>query len=136
MENKIKHLEMIEKVIERMASNSFILKGWTVTLVTLVFTLMSNSGKRELLFVAVIPDLVFFFLDGYFLQLERKYRQLYETVREKEEEKVDFSMKTADAVYRGDDAKKICYFNCLRSFSIWPLYTLVLLLTLLAYYLC
>ena len=75
MENKIKHLEMIEKVIERMASNSFILKGWTVTLVTLVFTLMSKEGERKLLLVAAVPDLVFFFLDGYFLQLERKYRQ-------------------------------------------------------------
>lgn len=28
MEAKIKHLEFIENVIERMARNSFMLKGW------------------------------------------------------------------------------------------------------------
>jgi len=31
MENKIKHLEMLQNVIARMASNSFIIKGWSVT---------------------------------------------------------------------------------------------------------
>ena len=34
MENKIKYLEMIQSVINRMANNSFCLKGWTVTLVS------------------------------------------------------------------------------------------------------
>lgn len=34
MENKIKHPEMIESIIERMGSNSFQLKGWAVTLVS------------------------------------------------------------------------------------------------------
>lgn len=33
MEEKMRHLEMIQNVISRMASNSFLLKGWTVTLV-------------------------------------------------------------------------------------------------------
>ena len=31
MDNKIKHLEMIEAIIERMANNSFLLKGWAIT---------------------------------------------------------------------------------------------------------
>jgi len=33
MEAKLKHLEMIQDVIKRMASNSFLLKGWSLTLV-------------------------------------------------------------------------------------------------------
>lgn len=36
MENKIKHLEMIEHIIERMAKNSFQLKTWTMTLVAAI----------------------------------------------------------------------------------------------------
>ena len=32
MEQKIKHLEFIQTTINRMAGNSFLLKGWTVTL--------------------------------------------------------------------------------------------------------
>ena len=35
MEKKIKHLEMIQGVINRMAGNSFALKGWSVTLIAL-----------------------------------------------------------------------------------------------------
>ena len=33
MESKIAHLEMVQAVITRMAGNSFLIKGWSVTLV-------------------------------------------------------------------------------------------------------
>ena len=33
MDKKLKHLELVQSVINRMASNSFMLKGWAVTLV-------------------------------------------------------------------------------------------------------
>ena len=37
MDRKMKHLEMIQGVISRMANNSFMLKGWAVTLVAGIF---------------------------------------------------------------------------------------------------
>ena len=37
MDKKLKHLEMVQGVINRMASNSFMLKGWAVTLVAGIF---------------------------------------------------------------------------------------------------
>ena len=39
MENKVAHLEMIQRVIARMASNSFLIKRWSVTLVVALFAL-------------------------------------------------------------------------------------------------
>ncbi len=39
MEAKLKHLEMIQGVVNRMASNSFQLKGWSVVLVSALFAL-------------------------------------------------------------------------------------------------
>ena len=33
MESKLKHLEMIQAVINRMASNSFVFKGWSVSII-------------------------------------------------------------------------------------------------------
>jgi len=42
--NVIKHLEMLQVVISRMAANSFILKGWTVTLVAGNFVLSSTDS--------------------------------------------------------------------------------------------
>ena len=46
MENKIKHLEMIEHIIERMAKNSFQLKTWTMTLVAAIFALSSKDANK------------------------------------------------------------------------------------------
>ena len=37
MESKLKHLELIQGVINRLGSDSFRMKGWTVVLVAAVF---------------------------------------------------------------------------------------------------
>lgn len=46
--------------------------------------------------LAYIPAVIFWGLDGYFLSLERIYRQHYERVRLKESDQIDFSMDTSD----------------------------------------
>ena len=38
-EKKIKHIEMIENIIERMVKKAFQLKGWAMTLIALVGTI-------------------------------------------------------------------------------------------------
>ena len=39
LEDKYKHLEMIQNIIQRMATNSFMLKGWAVTLIVAILGL-------------------------------------------------------------------------------------------------
>lgn len=73
----LKEIDIIQDIIKRMASNSFMLKGWTVTLV--VATLLLKGTKYQVL-IAFIPLLVFWSLDAYFLWQERMYRKLYEWV--------------------------------------------------------
>ena len=92
MENKIKHLELIQGVINRFSTNSFLLKGWSVVLVSALFALSANDSNICFIFLAYIPVIVFWGLDGYFLSMERLYRKLYEMVRLKDESDVDFSM--------------------------------------------
>lgn len=55
MEKKLKHLEMIQAVINRMANNSFMLKGWTVTLVAGIFALASKDADKMYFLIAYIP---------------------------------------------------------------------------------
>lgn len=43
MENKQKHLEFIQMAINRMASNLFLLKGWTVALIAALFALAAKD---------------------------------------------------------------------------------------------
>ncbi|MBT9130681.1 MAG: hypothetical protein DDT42_00539 [candidate division WS2 bacterium] len=78
-EYMLKEIDIVQDIIKRMAFNSFMIKGWAITLV--VVTLLLKGTKLQVL-IAFIPLLVFWFLDAYFLQLERKYRKLYEWVIE------------------------------------------------------
>lgn len=95
MENKLKHLEMLQAVISRMAKCSFYLKGWNVVLVSAIFALASGESKSQLVYLAYLPAFVFWLLDGFFLRQERLFRALYDKVRVMAEDDIDFSMNTA-----------------------------------------
>ena len=122
MENKIKHLEMIQSIITRMAQNSFMIKGWSLTLVVAMFAFVP---KTACLFipVAIIPILIFACLDAYYLQLERRYKKLYDIVREKEESDVDFNLTIIGQCK--EEGNKYCV--CLFSRSILLFYSPVLI---------
>lgn len=75
----IEELKIIQDIIKRMALNSFMIKGWAITLV--VVTLLLKGSKYQIL-IAFIPLIVFWFLDAYFLWQERMYRELYKWVIE------------------------------------------------------
>lgn len=93
MESKIKHLELIQAIISRMANNSFLLKGWAITLFVAIFALAWDQESVWHFCLTYIPILSFWFLDAYYLQQERLYRQLYDEVRLLDSESIDFSMK-------------------------------------------
>lgn len=94
MSSKITHMEMIQGIINRMASNSFVLKGWAVTLVAGIFALASKEADKRYFVIAYVPIIVFWFLDAYYLLQERLYRSLYNKVRLMKEDDIDFDMNT------------------------------------------
>lgn len=94
MEDKRKHLELIQAVIARMAGNSFLLKGWAVTLVSALFALAAKDTAKSYVLLTYIPAIMFWILDGYFLRQERLYRKLYDGVRLRADETADYSMDT------------------------------------------
>ncbi len=73
----LKEIDLIQDIIKRMAFNSFMIKGWAITLVVISLLL---KGAEYQVWIAFIPLLVFWFLDAYFLWQERMYRKLYEWV--------------------------------------------------------
>jgi len=96
VDRKLKHLEFIQGVINRLSTNSFLLKGWSVILISALFALSANNSNVRFIMLAYIPAIVFWGLDGYFLSLERIYREHYERVRTKDPKDIDFSMDTSD----------------------------------------
>jgi len=70
----IEEIKVIQDVIKRMASNSFSVKTWTITLIvaTLLF-----KGSNNHIFIAFIPLIAFWFLDSYYLKQERLFREVH-----------------------------------------------------------
>jgi hypothetical protein len=96
MDSKIKHLEMLQAVINRMASNSFVFKGWAVTIITGISAFAAQGSNNKLLLVAFFATLLFWAVDAYYLSLERCYRALYTVVANKDIKKIDFNMSLKD----------------------------------------
>ncbi len=69
-----KEIDLVQGVINRMGNNSFLVKGWAITLVVASF-LLSNVSYYH--FIAFLPWLVFWYMDAFFLQTEKLYRTLY-----------------------------------------------------------
>lgn len=88
------HLAMIQGIVNRLAQSSFLLKGWSVVLVSALLALAANSDEGLVLYIALLPALAFWGLDGYFLWQERLFRALYDHVRTLEEADLDYGMDT------------------------------------------
>ncbi len=97
LENKRSHLAMIQGVVNRLSQNSFLLKGWTVVLISALFALAAKESNPLFVYLAYFPAAAFWILDGYFLWQERLYRNLYDFVRVLEEDKINFSMDVENA---------------------------------------
>lgn len=130
MENKLKHLEFIQGVVNRLASASFRMKGWSVVLVSALLVLSARAPSFEPGLVSLVPVLVFWGLDGYFLSQERLYRDLYDVVRQRAEKDIDFSMDVATLragrLWSGD------WCSAVRSRTLWPFYGMLALLAVLS----
>jgi hypothetical protein len=92
MEMKLKHLEFIQAVISRMAQNSFLFKGWAITVAAGLSAYGAVHNKHALLGAALASTVLFWGLDGFYLWLERAFIDLYSSVAEKQESEIDFSM--------------------------------------------
>ena len=127
IESKLKHLELIQGVINRMAANSFRLKEWSVVLVSAILFLAAREDGGEVALIGLVPVLVFWGLDAYFLRQERLYRALYDHARMLEPHKIDFSMNTNTFM-----GKKLTWPSSLFSTTLLTFYLAVAVAVVLA----
>lgn len=116
-DGKTEYLQMIQEPICRMSTISAIFKGFAATIVAGIATLTYTDVNTLVLFLSFIPVLSFAMLDIYYLQLEKKYRFLYEQVR-KDAHDVDFSMD----IQCDKKVAKARIRDCIKSPSIWLFY--------------
>lgn len=76
-EARIRYLEMIQAVVSRLANDSFLVKGWAITVTGIILGFAVTANRWPLALVSLIPTLIFWMLDTYYLRAERRFRALY-----------------------------------------------------------
>lgn len=92
-EELFKEIDLIQGCIKRMASNSFLVKGWTLSVFAGVTAITKGENLNNIVLLictTLVPFVCFWILDAYFLQTERKYRKMYSDRLEKRK-KEDYS---------------------------------------------
>lgn len=124
------HLQILQGVIQRMASNSTSCKAWCITIVSAILVLIADKGKPELAWLALLPSFLFLALDAYYLALERAFRASYNA----------FVNKLHNGHIEIEDVYSVIpkggmsghQLDALRSFSVWGFYGALFLLVILA----
>lgn len=130
MEPKIRYLEMIQNVMTRMASNSFLLKGWTVTIVVGLFVFANRADNMDpkYILLALIPAVFFWGLDGFFIHQEWLFRKLYEHAITLDTDDIDFSMKTGRFV-----SSDLSWGKAVISKTLLPFYVPIIVLIIIGF---
>lgn len=121
----IEEIKIIQDIIKRMASNSFSVKTWTITLVVITLILRGDSNHA---YIAFLPLFAFWFLDAYYLQQERLFREVYKWTIKYRPENDDKIFELNPQNFK-DKIESI--FNTMFSISILPFYGSIFFLLVL-----
>lgn len=124
---QIAHLSMIQGVIARMSSFSAGVKNFCVTISAGIIAIAYQKHIPMMFAAAIAVVLIFFLMDGYYLALEKRYRQLYEEVALRP------LGQASDMSLKAKELDLSTYFSAARSISVAGFYALLLIgvLTLL-----
>lgn len=125
------HLSIAQSVIQRMASNSASCKGWCITLTSAILVLVADKSKPDYALIAFIPILLFLALDAYYLALEKRFRNSYNSFIEKLHRKSVTSIDLYAIVPSGNAINSLQ--AALKSFSVWPFYLTLIIMVLIAW---
>jgi hypothetical protein len=113
----VEHLKMIQAVITRLSGNSFLMKGWSVTIAAGLSAFAKTESDRSLAWIGVGAVVIFAWLDAFYLAQERAYRTLYN--RASRSDDASYSM-AADKVGVGRVVR------ALPSVSVLPIHAVVI----------
>jgi len=129
---KIKYLEFIQDIITRMNTNSFQIKTWTVTIVAAFLGLFASTKNNYFILLAIIPTLIFWFLDTYYLTQERRFRGLFNEACGVTDNINNLTLfQIRPDLYKG---KKYSYFNVFKSVTIATLYFSIILILIILFF--
>ncbi|MBL0718094.1 MAG: hypothetical protein JJV93_02460 [Alphaproteobacteria bacterium] len=119
-----KEIDLIQNCITRLNHNSFIIKGWAIAvLVTCIY--LSRIISLELsLFILSVILIMFWCLDGFFLQTETKYRKMYNDIIDNKSDENLYDLNP-------NRYKVKCIISFIFSKTLVPLYLTLIILSIL-----
>lgn len=120
------YLEILQGVINRMASNSSGCKTWCIALVSAIVVIIADKGKPQLVWISIFPVFLFLFLDSYYLSLEIRFRDRYNGFIKK----LHADEATIEDLFivtpgKGFNSIAKSFIKALFSLSVWPFYGLL-----------
>lgn len=127
------YISLLQENINRMAANSASCKTWLVTLVTAIMALQLTSNElRSILWIALGLVALFYFLDSYYLGIEKKFinieKKYVETVKYNKEDELKRNLYSFNIKEVTD--KYATTFSAMQSPSTWPFYSVLFLIVL------
>lgn len=118
---QVKHLEMLQDVISRMAGSSASIKNYCMTISAAIIGLATAIEKPETLIYTIPIIIIFGVLDAHYLRLERAFRDQFNSVRKSDlSERPDFVISPSWTAGHS-------VFSGITSWSVWPFYGSVIL---------
>lgn len=123
------YLTILQGVINRMAANSAGCKTWCIALVSAIILVVADQGQSKYVWISLVPIVLFFFLDAYYLGLERRFREQHNMFIRK----IHSGKMTLEDVFilSPSGGTKAVLTQTMRSFSsisVWPFYGLLALM--------
>lgn len=117
-----KHLEFIQNVIARLANNSFLMKGWAVTVSGAFFGFAIQQSHEGLALMGLVPAAALWALDAYFVKKERQFRKLFDSVRLNPAAHTPFDMNPEPFHVAVKP-----WLSTVFSLTLWPFYAAIVL---------
>ena len=130
-----KEIDLIQNCITRMANNSFLLKGWLVSIIAVIIALSPEDyNKMMVLFTVTMVTLSFWYLDAFFLRTEKMYRKMYTWVLEERKNgsrELQYDLNPHRFSSEVECIWKVIFSKTLRAF-----YGIVLVVIIIVFFFC
>ncbi len=129
--NKLGYLQLIQEPICRMSTISAIFKGFAAAIVGGIAMISYKDISHAVLGLSFLPVFAFLMLDIYYLKLERKFRYLYNEVKD-DKHPIDYSLNLKLDKNTLKKAKATNW-NCIKSPSIYLFYPMMIVVMIVVF---
>lgn len=129
------YLNILQGIINRMATSSANCKTWCVSLVSAILVVIADKNKPNYAWIALIPIVLFFLLDSYYLGQERSFRDIYNKfISDLHSGNVETDRLFVLKPPKGMNVVNLLFSSSL-SFSVYPFYLTLVLTVIIARFL-